>query len=42
MMFLSLIVGDMHMGQTPRAEVPKQDTWNVASMYQDLASWQND
>lgn len=30
------------MAQLPRSEVPKQDQWNVSSMYQDLAVWKKD
>jgi oligoendopeptidase F len=42
MLKLSLIIGEIIMGQLPRSEVPKEDTWNVSSMYQDLNTWQGD
>lgn len=42
MLKLCLIAGEIIMAQVPRSEVPIQDQWNVASMYQDLAVWQKD
>lgn len=42
MLFLGLLIGDIVMGQLPRSEVPKQDQWNVSTMYNDLAVWQLD
>jgi oligoendopeptidase F len=42
MIILGLLIGDMIMGQLPRNEVPKQDQWNVSTMYKDLGVWQVD
>lgn len=42
MLFIGLLIGDMIMGQLPRNQVPKQDQWNVATMYKDLGVWQLD
>lgn len=42
MFLLSVIIGELIMGQLPREEVPKQDQWNVSAMYKDFLVWNND
>jgi oligoendopeptidase F len=42
MLQLIFLMRELIMGQTPRAEVPKQDMWQVSSLYADLPVWQAD